>query len=369
MKTGRKVRQRIGKMDWRKVSVAVVATILVMALVIGLLPNKTVQVLAADRMSDLSTVTKYTESLGDNASTEYAGRVWTDKTVYTEDAVLTGYSGSSQTVEKGEDDFLVSFSALATSQSISGEEQAPIDVVFIIDISGSMSNQNSAMTNSAGQTYSRIKFTIDAVNDAIDAIMDLNPYTRVGVVGFSNSAVTLLPLDRYTKTTDQFGQETEYFTLSRNTASSNYADIYTNAVNSAGRTITSTNDVEGGTNTQKGIYQGMNLLATVGSTKATINGEEVQRVPAVILLSDGASTYSQTDSSWWAPTGNDRQGPGSSAYYGNGMLAMPPPAVSQSPLQINSCIGAISKDVMPASTPLIPETILYTTIIPINIFM
>ena len=90
MKTGRKVRQRIGKMDWRKVSAAVVATILVMALVIGLLPNKTVQVLAADRMSDLSTVTKYTESLGDNASTEYAGRVWTDKTVYTEDAVLTG---------------------------------------------------------------------------------------------------------------------------------------------------------------------------------------------------------------------------------------------------------------------------------------
>lgn len=322
MKTGRKVRQRIGKMDWRKVSAAVVATILVVALVIGLLPNKTVQVLAADRMSDLSTATKYTESLGDNASTEYAGRVWTDKTVYTEDAVLTGYSGSSQTVEKGEDDFLVSFSALATSQSISGEEQAPIDVVFIIDISGSMSNQNSAMTNSAGQTYSRIKFTIDAVNDAIDAIMDLNPYTRVGVVGFSNSAVTLLPLDRYTKTTDRFGQETEYFTLSRNTASSNYADIYTNAVNSAGRTITSTNDVEGGTNTQKGIYQGMNLLATAGSTKATINGEEVQRVPAVILLSDGASTYSQTDSSWWAPTGNDRQGPGSSAYYGNGMLAM-----------------------------------------------
>lgn len=322
MKTERKIRQRIGKKDWKKIGAAVLATILVVALVIGLVPNQTVQVLAADRTSDLSTVTKYTESLGDNASTEYAGRIWTDKTVYTEDAVLTGYSGSSQTVEKGEDDFLVSFSALATSQSISGEEQAPIDVVFIIDISGSMSNQNSAMTNSAGQTYSRIKFTIDAVNDAIDEIMALNPHTRVGVVGFSSSAVTLLPLDRYTKTTDRWGQETEYFTLSRDTASSNYADIYTNAVNNAGRTITSTNDVEGGTNTQKGIYQGMNLLATAGSTKALINGKEVQRVPAVILLSDGASTYSQKDDSWWAPTGTDRQGPGSSAYYGNGMLAM-----------------------------------------------
>ena len=109
MKKSRVLRQRIGKMDWRKMSAAVVATIMVVALVIGLIPNQTAQVLAANRTSDLSTVTKYTESLGDNASTEYAGRIWTDKTVYTEDAVLTGYSGTSQTVEKGEDDFLVSF--------------------------------------------------------------------------------------------------------------------------------------------------------------------------------------------------------------------------------------------------------------------
>lgn len=317
MKTERRIRHRRGKMDWRKIGAVAVATMLVVALVIGLVPDRTVQVLAADRTSDLSTTTKYAESLGDNASTEYAGRIWTDKTVYTEDATLTGYSGSSQTIKIGNDDFLVGFSALATSQSISGEEQAPMDVVFIIDISGSMSNSDSNMTNSAGQTYSRIKFTVDAVNNAIDEIMALNSYTRVGVVGFSNSAVTLLPLDRYTKSNN-----TAYFTLSRNTGSDNNVDLYTRAVNSSGRLVSSTEDVEGGTNTQKGIYQGMNLLATASSTKATINGKEVQRVPAVILLSDGASTYSQTDRSWWAPTGTGTQGPGSSAYYGNGMLAM-----------------------------------------------
>ena len=305
----------------RKIGAAVVATILVVAMVIGLIPNDTAQVIAADKTADLSTVTKYTESLGDNASTEYAGRVWTDKTVYSDSKVeVEGYGGVKMEVEN-DSDFLVGFSALATSQSISGEEQAPIDVVFIIDISGSMSNSDSNMTNSAGQTYSRIKFTVDAVNDAIDALMKLNPHTRVGVVGFSSSAVTLLPLDRYTKAKDG-NTEIEYFTLNRTTGSNSYADLYTRAINSSGQLITSTEDVEGGTNTQKGIYQGMNLLATASSTKATINGKEVQRVPAVILLSDDASTYSQTDTSWWAPTGNGRQGPGSSSYYGNGMLAM-----------------------------------------------
>ncbi len=321
MNKDRRVRQRRGKMDWRKIGVAVVATMLVVAMVIGLIPNNTAQVIAADKTADLSTITKYTESLGDNASTEYAGRVWTDKTVYSDSKVeVEGYGGVKVEVEN-DSDFLVGFSALATSQSISGEEQAPIDVVFIIDISGSMSNASSNMTDSVGNTYSRIKFTVDAVNDAIDALMKLNPYTRVGVVGFSSSAVTLLPLDRYTKAKDD-NTEIEYFTLSRSTGSNSYADLYTRAINSSGQLITSTEDVEGGTNTQKGIYQGMNLLATASSTKATINGKEVQRVPAVILLSDGASTYSQTDTSWWAPTGNGTQGPGSSSYYGNGMLAM-----------------------------------------------
>lgn len=321
MNKGKTVGQKMRKMDLRKIGVAVLATILVVAMVIGLIPNETAQVIAADKTADLSTVTKYTQSLGDNASTEYAGRIWTDKTVYSDDSVsLQVYGGGTETIENTSD-FLVGFSALATSQSISGEEQAPIDVVFIIDISGSMSNSDSNMTNSAGDTYSRIKYTVDAVNNAIDDLMALNDYTRVAVVGFSSSAVTLLPLDRYTKAKDG-NTEIEYFTLNRTTGSNNYADLYTRAINSSGQLITSTEDVEGGTNTQKGIYQGMNLLATASSTKATINGKEVQRVPAVILLSDGASTYSQTDRNWWAPTGNNRQGPGSSSYYGNGMLAM-----------------------------------------------
>lgn len=66
----------------------------------------------------------------------------------------------------------MSFSALSTGQSVSGKTQVPIDVVFIIDLSGSMSNQKSSMDNG----YSRIYNTIQAVNTSIQKLMDMNEY-------------------------------------------------------------------------------------------------------------------------------------------------------------------------------------------------
>ena len=38
--------------------------------------------------------------------------------------------------------------------------------------------------------------------------------------------------------------------------------------------------------------------------------------------SDGAATYSSSARNWWEPSNDNRQGPGGSSYYGNGMLAM-----------------------------------------------
>ena len=78
-----------------------------------------------------------------------------------------------------------------------------------------------------------------------------------------------------------------------------------------------------------GIYQGMKMLANEKETKTVIEKESgkpedsitVSRIPAVVLLSDGQPTFSSSGSNWWEPTENE-QGPGSAAYYGNGMLAM-----------------------------------------------
>ena len=93
MKKNRTVGRKRGKAYIQKIGVAVIAMALVVAMVIGMLPSKS---LAAETMSDLNTSTKYSESLGDNASTEYAGRIWSDKSVFTEAALAPVYMKKSQ---------------------------------------------------------------------------------------------------------------------------------------------------------------------------------------------------------------------------------------------------------------------------------
>ncbi len=303
--------------------------ILCFAMVLSCLPIVSMMAFAAEgngyqggagiKVSDLDTSTLYSLSLGDNASTEYAGRIWTDKSVYSNDVTFATYGGGQSTIKLNEgkngEDFLIAYSALATSESVSGSTQAPVDVVFIIDTSGSMTDAMSSTDSTR-----RIVNTVNALNDAIEEIMGLNDYTRVGVVAFADESEELLPLGRYEKGTRGNGANavTDFFSLSNNNGT-----LYVHAKREGtNQTVTDERSVTGGTNIQRGIYAGMNMLATEDDTTANINGSTLQRVPSVVLLSDGAPTYSSDSSSWWAPGNNNNDGPGGSPYYGNGMKAL-----------------------------------------------
>ena len=312
-------------------------SIFAMILTLALIFQMSGPILAFAATNDRDTTVKYTESLGDNASTEYAGRVWTDKSVFSNNVRFDTYGGGSATVNidaNAGEDFLISYSALATSESISGQSHAPVDVVLILDISGSMSNGDSNMDNGKSRIYNAVQ----AANAAIEELMALNEHSRVAVVAFSSTAQVLLPLDRYTKVErderqwvqtgynsgywDEVKVTDPYLSVSRDTGSNNYADLTVSATNSSNAPISRTVDVEGGTNIQVGLYESMKLLAQETSTKATVNGNEIQRVPSIILLSDGAPTYSSSSRAWWAPAANNDDGPGSAPYAGNGMKAI-----------------------------------------------
>ena len=88
--------------------------------------------------ADDDTQGTYTNYLNDetsgNLTTEFSGRVWADKTVTTDDQTFRGDVGII-TVQN-DSDFLVTYSALATTQSITGEAQSPVDVVFVVDFFG-----------------------------------------------------------------------------------------------------------------------------------------------------------------------------------------------------------------------------------------
>lgn len=72
--------------------------------------------------------------------TANVGRIWTDKSVFNEDAKLPG--GIKPVIQKGGSDFLVGLSALSsTSNTITTTTSAqPLDIVLVLDVSGSMND-------------------------------------------------------------------------------------------------------------------------------------------------------------------------------------------------------------------------------------
>lgn len=247
------------------------------------------------RLADGDTKGLVDSSLGSSSSTRYNGRVWVDKSVSADPIInFTGSNLPGGSVEvQNDSDFLVTYSALATSTRVNGESQVPIDTVFVIDISGSMADRLDGER--------KISLLVDALNSSVESLMDMNENNRVAVVAYEQSAVTVMPLDHYTKQTNWWGNEQDYFSYSGGEA----GQLSVQAVRSNGRDYDHSETVSGGTNIHVGVDAGMDILKAAEPTTAVLeDGTTVNRVPALILLSDGSPTYSGADNSdWWNPSG------------------------------------------------------------------
>lgn len=273
-----------------KILSAVVALVMAVTLAVGLLPDSTGQVYAAEQSADTETRNNYENSLGELTSTRYNGRVWSDKSVSTEDVTFTGRNMQSTTVEKGKSNFLVTFSTLATSTQEEGVSQVPVDVVFVIDNSNSMDEDLT-------YTQTRLQATVDAVNTSIAQLMESNENSRVGIVVYGSSAQTLLPLGHYSAM-----QNGRYISVTGNFSGDNSSSTYFTASGNNSLSMTGGNR---GTNIHMGVDRGMDILA--GAEE--IGTGTSKHVPALILLSDGAATYSGgNDSEWWNPSGSAGNG-------------------------------------------------------------
>ena len=244
--------------------------------------------------ADTDTRGTYPDSLGNTASTRYDGRVWVDKSVSAADNVSFG---NEITVEN-DSDFLVTYSALATSSVVQGG--APVDVVFVLDLSASMcwGVNSNLVTN---KDDSRIKAMVDALNTNIAALAESNEENRIGVAVFNGSASVLMPL---TAVKDFNPIENgQYFTLGDDFHGTEGKDNGQATVhcNMNGQSAST----DGGTNIQAGLYQGMKLLANEQTTTYTYdNGTVVTRIPNVVVMSDGApTTFASSDDSSYR-TGN-----------------------------------------------------------------
>lgn len=89
---------------------------------------------------DADTKDSWTDIVED--STQNIGRIWTDKSVYNGNVTLPGIGeGASIPITKPEgSDFMVGLSALSSTSNTSVTTSTPLDIVLVLDVSGSMKN-------------------------------------------------------------------------------------------------------------------------------------------------------------------------------------------------------------------------------------
>ena len=258
--------------------------------------------LADTRVADPSTLDGWKDIFSlENPTTEYAGAIWTDKSVLTDDEVFSG----AVKMQNEESNFLVALSAIASDQSITGYSQVPTDTIFVLDVSRSM----GADVQPGDKNNNAVDELIKATNEAITQLMSANNNNRVGVVLYSGTystdvaadatnAMVLLPLGRYEHEDNAFLiKDNHIFTVG--TLMRTAESIKVNAsVTSSGEVVEQKErEIFGGTFTQGGVYAAM--MEFMGVEDTEVHSQQFQsgtkRLPVMVLMSDGVATSASTN--------------------------------------------------------------------------
>lgn len=249
------------------------------------------------RISDSSTMNDWKNYFGsDVMSTRNAGSVRTDKTVLTDPSAF----GNSGIGMGNNDDFLVALSAIGSNKSVKRYSNMLTDTVLILDVSGSM-NDDEGHNDLAEEM-------VEAANDSIAELLSSNEYSRVGVVLYSGSssgdssdtAVLVLPLDRYTTAPDgeylSYNVSTtgRYKKTTKETVSLD-SDVKIEKTGEKLKYVSK--EVVGATYIQKGVMLAMEQFTSESNTTTVEDSElgKLQRKPVMVLMSDGAPTLGSTD--------------------------------------------------------------------------
>lgn len=129
-------------------------------------------------------------------TTQNIGRIWTDKTVSTNDIGISG--AMSATVSKGDSDFITALSVLSSTSNIASTSTTPLDIVLVLDASGSMDDD---MTG--GKRIDALKNAANAFIDEIAtqnaSISDAAKQHQVSIVKFAGNKSSKVGNDTYRK--------------------------------------------------------------------------------------------------------------------------------------------------------------------------
>lgn len=303
-------------------------------------------ILSGSKKADPATLNGWEAYFGaGKMDTEFAGAVWTDKSVFTaENSNLPGVALTDG------NHFLVALSAIASNLSITGHTSAPTDTMLVLDMSGSMVDDTYEVgTTRQGNQYrtanaidmSLINAMIEATNATIYKLMTQNTNNRVGVVLYSGNAASnqaatpetatvVLPLDRYSGIGGEYlavdttyTTETLYTYQNRRWQAAGEATFVASGTNvnvsvkdglkteSGAAVADSSKRANGGTYIQNGLYKAMNQFMNVTDTVVPEGRPQAgaERLPVIVLMTDGAPTIATTD---YTQPGNSNVGDGTS---------------------------------------------------------
>ena len=121
-------------------------------------------------------------------NTENIGRIWTDKTVNTDTFTLpTSSQGKTHTIDIGNSDFLVTLSALSSASNTVASSSKPLDIVLVMDASGSMDWGLSGGTSRIDALQQAANNFVEAIAKQNASISDASKQHQVSLVKFASS--------------------------------------------------------------------------------------------------------------------------------------------------------------------------------------
>lgn len=171
------------------------ALLVLLALLLALVPT-TARAAGLAKLVDPDTSARWEEVFGTGSSTvstENAGRIWADKSVYAsaDDARAAGLPVK---IDVDDHSFIVGLSTLASAVSVRQEGGPAHDVVFVV-------STNRLLEDITYGGRPQADYLVDALNQAIARLMaendDAAVPTRVAVIGYDSKVTTLMPLGTY----------------------------------------------------------------------------------------------------------------------------------------------------------------------------
>ena len=145
-------------------------------------------------MADPSSMDDWAVILGgETPNTANIGRIWTDKTVSTD--TITTSSGS--VINRGDSAFITALSALSSTSNVKSSSTTPLDIVLVLDASGSMDGSMDDGTKRIDALKSAANDFVNKIAEQNQGISDSSKQHQVSIVKFSGKKSAAVGNDTY----------------------------------------------------------------------------------------------------------------------------------------------------------------------------